>query len=183
MLDWIIETPGRIRLIIGLLILGLVTIGLLGAAFITKSDEMEQTWKEISPKIKGNIKGISEELDNLSQSLGFEDKFDLIGDVGVRIFSSISKAVVTLTASVEVLIENFKRVIDLFKDDDLRAEMGKKAKEVAQNYKLSVVAKAWVDLYKFTMSDLYPLRYYKEDRKERVKLLKEYVHKLPTVNF
>jgi glycosyltransferase involved in cell wall biosynthesis len=75
------------------------------------------------------------------------------------------------------------RVVDLFKDDDLRAEMGKKAKEVAQNYKMSVVAKAWGDLYKFTINELYPLRYYKEDRKQRVKLLKEFVHKMPNVNF
>ncbi len=81
-------------------------------------------------------------------------------------------------------LKEFKdSVVKLFKDDDLRAEMGKKAQEVAQNYRLSVVAKAWIQLYKFTMDELYPLRYYKEDRKERVELLKEFIHKNPIIGF
>ncbi|TFF96290.1 MAG: glycosyltransferase [Promethearchaeota archaeon] len=76
-----------------------------------------------------------------------------------------------------------KRVIELFKDDDLRAEMGKNAKEIAQYYKMSNVAKTWVDLYKFTINELYPLRYYDRARSERVELIKEYVYGMPTVNF
>jgi glycosyltransferase involved in cell wall biosynthesis len=74
-------------------------------------------------------------------------------------------------------------VVKLFKDDDLREEMGKKAKMVAQQYKMSKVAKTWIKLYKFTINELYPLRYYKSERKERVELLKEFVHKLPNVEF
>ena len=74
-------------------------------------------------------------------------------------------------------------VVKLFKDDDLRAEMGKNAKKVAENYRMSTVAKSWVDLYRFTINELYPLRFYGKDRKERVKLVKEYIHKLPNVSF
>ena len=74
-------------------------------------------------------------------------------------------------------------VVKLFKNDDLRAEMGKNAKKAAQSYKLSVVAKTWGELYKFTINELYPLRFYKQDRKERVNLLKEFVSKLPIAKF
>lgn len=80
--------------------------------------------------------------------------------------------------------DNFKdRVVELFKNDDLRAEMGMHSKMVAQNYRISKVAKTWVKLYKFVINELYPLRYYKKDRKERVELVKEFVHKLPIVSF
>ena len=80
--------------------------------------------------------------------------------------------------------DNFKdRVVELFKNDDLRAEMGMHSKMVAQNYRISKVAKTWVKLYKFIINELYPLRYYKKDRKERVELVKEFVHKLPIVSF
>jgi len=75
------------------------------------------------------------------------------------------------------------RVVKLFKDDDLRAEMAMNSKMVAQNYKISKVAKTWVKLYKFTINELYPLRYYKKERKERVELVKEFTHKLPIVTF
>ncbi len=81
-------------------------------------------------------------------------------------------------------LEDFKsRVIQLFKDDDLRSEMGRNAKRVAQNYRMSNVAKTWVELYKFMINELYPLRYYNKERKERVNLVKEFIHKLPIVNF
>ena len=76
-----------------------------------------------------------------------------------------------------------KRVVELLKNDDLRAEMGIHSKMVAQNYKISKVAKTWVKLYKFIINELYPLRFYKKERKERVELVKEFVHKLPIVNF
>ena len=74
-------------------------------------------------------------------------------------------------------------VIKLFKDDNLRAEMGKKAKEVANCYRLSRVVDSWLKLYKFTINELYPLRFHKEDRKLRVDLIKEFIHKLPNVGF
>ena len=76
-----------------------------------------------------------------------------------------------------------KRVVELFKNDDLRAEMGIHSKMVAQNYRISKVAKTWIRLYKFIINELYPLRYYKKERKQRVELVKEFVHKLPIVNF
>jgi len=81
-------------------------------------------------------------------------------------------------------LDEFKnRVVELFKDDDLRAEMGIHSKMVAQNYRISKVAKTWIKLYKFIINELYPLRYYQKERKERVELVKEYVHRLPIVNF
>ena len=45
--------------------------------------------------------------------------------------------------------------------------MGKNAKTVAENYRISNVAKTWVELYKFMINELYPLRYYKKERKEK----------------
>jgi len=81
-------------------------------------------------------------------------------------------------------LDDFKdKVVKLFRDDDLRAEMGVHSKMVAQNYKISKVAKTWVKLYKFIINELYPLRYYQKERKERVELVKEFIHKLPIVSF
>jgi len=74
-------------------------------------------------------------------------------------------------------------VIKLFKDDDLRAEFGKNAQKIAQGYKVSEIAKTWIKLYKFTINELYPLRYNRKDRKERIELVKEYIHHLPCVSF
>ncbi|MBD3255073.1 MAG: glycosyltransferase [Candidatus Lokiarchaeota archaeon] len=74
-------------------------------------------------------------------------------------------------------------VVKLFKDDELRIQFGKNAKKVAQMYKVSNIAKIWIEMYKFAINQLYPLRYYKKERKHRVELVKEFVHKLPTVNF
>ncbi len=76
-----------------------------------------------------------------------------------------------------------ERVVELFKDDDLRAEMGKNAKKVAEQYRISSVAKTWVKLYKFIINELYPLRYYKKERKNRVELVKEFLHELPIASF
>ncbi|MHA1658309.1 MAG: glycosyltransferase [Promethearchaeota archaeon] len=81
-------------------------------------------------------------------------------------------------------LEEFtKYVIKLFKDDDLRAEFGKNAKKEAENYKVSKVAETWIKLYKFTMDELYPLRFYKKERNRRVELVKEFIHHLPNVCF
>jgi len=81
-------------------------------------------------------------------------------------------------------LDDFKdKVVDLFKNDDLRAEMGKNAKLVARNYQISKVAKTWIKIYKFVINELYPLRYYKQERKERVELVKEFIHKLPIISF
>jgi len=75
------------------------------------------------------------------------------------------------------------KVVNLLKDDDLRKQMGKNAKEVAQKYKISNVAKTWIKLYNFAINELYPLRYYKKERKQRVELVKEFLHELPIVSF
>lgn len=74
-------------------------------------------------------------------------------------------------------------VVQLLKDEDLRSEFGKNAKKLASKYKVSEVAKTWIKLYKFVINELYPLRYYRKDRKERVKLVKEFIQHLPTVTF
>ncbi|MFW9999883.1 MAG: glycosyltransferase [Candidatus Hodarchaeota archaeon] len=75
------------------------------------------------------------------------------------------------------------RVVELFKDDDLRTEMGMNAKMIARNYRISKVAKTWIKIYKFVINELYPLRYYKQERKNRVELVKEFIRKLPIVSF
>ncbi len=81
------------------------------------------------------------------------------------------------------LLEFKDKVVNLLKDDDLRKQMGKNAKEAAQKYKISNVAKTWVKLYNFAINELYPLRYYKKERKQRVELVKEFLHTLPIASF
>ena len=81
-------------------------------------------------------------------------------------------------------LDQFKeQVVKLLKNDELREEFGKNAKEIAQHYRVSEVAKTWIDLYKFTIDQLYPLRYNRNDRNERVNLVKEFVHQCPTLSF
>ena len=81
-------------------------------------------------------------------------------------------------------LDEFKDyVVKLFKDDDLRAEFGKNAKRIAENYRVSKIAETWIKLYKFVINDLYPLKYYNKERKYRVELVKEFVQHLPRVNF
>jgi len=81
-------------------------------------------------------------------------------------------------------LDQFKDyVVKLLKDDDLRAEFGKNAQEIAQHYRVSEIAKTWIKLYKFTIDQLYPLRYNREDRKARVELVKEFIEPLPNVTF
>ncbi|MHA1803790.1 MAG: glycosyltransferase [Promethearchaeota archaeon] len=74
-------------------------------------------------------------------------------------------------------------VLKLLKDESLREEFGKKAKKIASRYKISEVAKTWIKIYKFVINELYPLRYYRKERKERVELVKEFIHHLPNVSF
>ncbi|MFX1573042.1 MAG: glycosyltransferase [Promethearchaeota archaeon] len=76
-----------------------------------------------------------------------------------------------------------ENTVTLFKDDDLRREMGKNAQKMAENYRISNIAKIWIKIYKFLINELYPLRYYKKERKERVNLVKEFIQKLPIVSF
>ncbi|MBA7651734.1 N-acetyl-alpha-D-glucosaminyl L-malate synthase [subsurface metagenome] len=81
-------------------------------------------------------------------------------------------------------LDQFKDyVIKLLKDDDLRAEFGKNAQKVAQDYRVSEIAKTWIKLYNFTINELYPLRYNRKDRKTRVELVKEFILHLPNVTF
>ncbi|MHA1106954.1 MAG: hypothetical protein ACTSPN_14770 [Promethearchaeota archaeon] len=81
-------------------------------------------------------------------------------------------------------LDQFKdQVVKLLKDDDLRIEFGKNAKKIAQEYKISKIAESWIKLYKFTIDELYPLRYYRKERKERVELVKEFVKHIPNVTF
>ncbi len=74
-------------------------------------------------------------------------------------------------------------VIKLLKDDDLREEFGKNAKLIAEDYRIEKVAKTWIQLYKFTIDELYPLKYRREERRHRVNLLKEFIQQFPNVYF
>ncbi|MBD3195093.1 MAG: glycosyltransferase [Candidatus Lokiarchaeota archaeon] len=74
-------------------------------------------------------------------------------------------------------------VVKLFKDDDLREKFSKNAKEVAENYRIKNIAKNWIELYKFARDKLYPLRYNRRPRNERVNMVKNYVRNLPNVYF
>lgn len=74
-------------------------------------------------------------------------------------------------------------VVELLKDDDLRAEMSKNCRMLSSNYRHSKIARTWVKIYKFSINELYPLRYYGKDRKERVNLVKEFVQKVPGLSF
>ncbi|MFX1315001.1 MAG: glycosyltransferase [Promethearchaeota archaeon] len=81
-------------------------------------------------------------------------------------------------------LDEFKEnVVKLLKDDDLRAEFGENAKKVAQNYRISTVAKTWTEIYKFIIEDLYPMRYYRKKRSSRVEVVKEFVKELPILSF
>ncbi len=81
-------------------------------------------------------------------------------------------------------IQEFQNyVIKLFKDDDLRAQFGINAKLHSQKYKLSEIAKTWVNLYKFAINDVHPLKYKREKRAVRVNLVKNYIRQLPQVSF
>lgn len=81
------------------------------------------------------------------------------------------------------LMEFKDYAVKLFKDDDLRVEFGKNAKQRAQNYRISRIAKTWVDIYKFAINELYPLRFSNKDRQERVNLVKDYVASNPSICF
>jgi glycosyltransferase involved in cell wall biosynthesis len=81
-------------------------------------------------------------------------------------------------------LDEFKDyVIKLLKDDNLRAEFGKNAKILAENYRMSKVARTWIELYKFCINELYPLRYDNVERKRRVESVKEFIRHLPNVSF
>ncbi|NHJ23613.1 MAG: glycosyltransferase [Candidatus Lokiarchaeota archaeon] len=81
-------------------------------------------------------------------------------------------------------IEEFQNyVIKLFKDDALRAQFGIRAKEISQDYKISEIAKTWVNLYKFAINEVHPLKYRREKRAPRVNLVKNYVKQLSNVSF
>ncbi|TXT55077.1 MAG: Glycosyl transferase family 1 [Promethearchaeota archaeon] len=81
-------------------------------------------------------------------------------------------------------LNEFKHyVIRLFKDDDLRKQFGENAKKIAQNYRISNIAKNWIQLYRFTIDQLHPLKLNNIDRNYRVELVKDFVKKLPIVSF
>ena len=81
-------------------------------------------------------------------------------------------------------LDEFKDyVVKLLKDDDLREEFGRNAKKIAENYRVSRVADTWIKLYKFAINELYPLRYRRRPRKERVKVVKDFLPEVPGVSF
>ena len=105
------------------------------------------------------------------------DNIAILGDPGMGKTSLLRKF-------EAIALEEFKeRVVTLLKDDDLRAEFGENAKRVAESYRISNVAKTWIKLYEFLIEELYPLRYYRKERKDRVELVKQFVNELPIVSF
>ena len=81
-------------------------------------------------------------------------------------------------------IEEFQDyVIKLLKNDDLRAQFGINAKRYSLNYKLSEIAKTWINLYKFAINEVHPLKYKREKRAISVNLVKDYVKQFPNVSF
>jgi 1,2-diacylglycerol 3-alpha-glucosyltransferase len=73
--------------------------------------------------------------------------------------------------------------VKILDEDDLRAQMGKNAREVAEEYRIKKVAQNWVKLYNFTKNELFPLRYYRKERRKRVELTKNFIKDLPNVYF
>jgi len=84
---------------------------------------------------------------------------------------------------VNNLSEFEKRVIQLFKDDDLRAEFSKNCKNIVKLHRIDEVAKRWIKIYKFTINELYPLRYYKRPKEERFQKVFEFAQKIPGISF
>lgn len=84
---------------------------------------------------------------------------------------------------VNNLSEFEKRVIQLFKDDDLRAEFSKNCKKYVKLHRIDEVAKRWIKIYKFTINELYPLRYYKRPIEERFQKVFEFAQKTPGISF
>ncbi|MBY8983375.1 MAG: glycosyltransferase [Candidatus Lokiarchaeota archaeon] len=74
-------------------------------------------------------------------------------------------------------------VVKLLKDDDLRKDFGKNARNIAESYRIKEVAKNWIELYKFTIEQLFPLRYYRKERKKRVELVKDFIKPFPNIYF
>jgi len=81
-------------------------------------------------------------------------------------------------------MDQFKdAAVKLLKDDDLREQFGKNARKEAEKYRISKIAESWIKLYKFTMDELYPLRYHRRERQERVELVKNFVKTIPNVTW
>lgn len=84
---------------------------------------------------------------------------------------------------VNNLNEFENNVIRLFKDDDLREEFSKNCTKYAKLHRIDEVAKRWIEIYKFTINELYPLRYYKKPKEERFQKVFEFVQKMPGISF
>ncbi|TXT67476.1 MAG: Glycosyl transferase family 1 [Promethearchaeota archaeon] len=74
-------------------------------------------------------------------------------------------------------------VVKLLKDDELRKSFGDRARKVAESYRIENVAKNWIKLYELTINELYPLRYYRRERRERVEVVKKFVKENPSIKF
>jgi glycosyltransferase involved in cell wall biosynthesis len=74
-------------------------------------------------------------------------------------------------------------VVKVLKDDDLREELGKNARNVAESHNIENVAKNWEQIYNLTINELYPLRYYRKERRERVEIVKEFARRHSNINF
>ncbi|TFG26690.1 MAG: glycosyltransferase [Promethearchaeota archaeon] len=81
-------------------------------------------------------------------------------------------------------LDEFKDyVVKLLKDDDLRLKFGARAKEIAQNYRITKLAETWIKIYKFIINELHPLRYFDIERKKRVELVKEFIQPYSNIGF
>jgi 1,2-diacylglycerol 3-alpha-glucosyltransferase len=85
------------------------------------------------------------------------------------------------------LVNNLKEfedhVIQLFQNDDLRAEFSKNCLRYAETHRINEVAKRWIEIYKFTINELHPLRFYKKPNEDRFTKVREFVNKLPGLIF
>ncbi len=77
--------------------------------------------------------------------------------------------------------ENY--VVKLLKEDALRERFGDNARKVAEEYRLENVAKKWVEIYKLTKEEIYPLRTHGKERSGRVEIAKQFAKKNPSVHF
>jgi glycosyltransferase involved in cell wall biosynthesis len=74
-------------------------------------------------------------------------------------------------------------VVKLLKNDDLREKFGKNARKIAEGHRIENVAKNWVKIYELTINELYPLRYYGRERRERVEIVKNFARQNPNIYF
>ncbi|MHA1370530.1 MAG: glycosyltransferase [Promethearchaeota archaeon] len=79
--------------------------------------------------------------------------------------------------------EFIDRIYKLLSNDELRREMGKKAREhVIEYHKMSNVIKVWEKIYRFMIDKIYPMHAYRVPEPEIVEEWREFVAKEPLLS-